>query len=127
MDTTYFRRTFSVMVFRDYLKRENLYWKFLKYETVEEYKLGIYHLKDLGFSVKAIVCDGRRGIFQAFESTPVQMCQFHQIMIVRKYLTNNPKLEAGIELSNISKKLTRTDESSFRGMIVKWEVKWENF
>ena len=127
MDTTYFGRIFSVMVFRDYLKKENLYWKFLKYETVEEYKLGIYHLKDLGFNIKAIVCDGRRGIFQAFESISVQMCQFHQIMIVRKYLTKNPKLEAVIQLLNISRKLTKTDEASFMGMIVKWENKWGEF
>lgn len=127
MDTTYFGRVFSVVVFRDYLERRNLYWKFVKYETVDEYKFGIDHLKALGFEIKAIVCDGRRGIFQSFKDVPVQMCQFHQVMIVRRYLTGNPKLEASIELSRITSKLSKTDEASFKGMLEKWYQKFGDF
>lgn len=127
MDCTYFGRTFCVMVFRDAIIKENLYWKFLPYETILEYKLGITHLQELGFNVLAIVCDGRRGIFQAFPDIPVQMCQFHQVAIVTRYLTRNPKIQASIELTEIVRKLKRTDEASFAGMLTKWEKKWSDF
>lgn len=127
MDCTYFRRTFCVMVFRDAISKENLYWKFLPYETIWEYKLGIMHIQDLGFNILAIVCDGRRGIFQAFPDIPVQMCQFHQVAIVTRYLTRNPKLQASIELTAIVRKLKRTDELSFNGMLAKWGKKWSEF
>lgn len=87
MDSTYFGRVFCAMVFRDMYSKQNLYWKFLPYETIAEYKSGIQWLTDNGFNVKAIVCDGRKGIFQAFQGIPIQMCQFHQVAIVTRYLT----------------------------------------
>ena len=55
------------------------------------------------------------------------MCQFHQVAIVTRYLTRNPKLEASIELTSIVRKLKCTDENSFKGMLIKWEQKWINF
>jgi hypothetical protein len=127
MDCTYFGRIFCVMVFRDAITKENLYWKFLPYETIWEYRLGIMYLLDLGFNVLAIVCDGRRGIFQAFPEIPLQMCQFHQVAIVTRYLTRNPKLQASIELTEIVRKLKRTDKPSFTDMLIKWGIKWSDF
>ena len=115
------------MVFRDVITKKNIYWKFLPYETIWAYKLGIMHLKDLEFNVKAIVCDGRRGIFQAFPDIPIQMCQFHQVAIVTRYLTRNPKLQASIELLSIVRKLKGTDENSFKAMLIKWEERWRDF
>ena len=44
------------------------------------------------------------------------MCQFHQLSIVKRYLTQNPELEASIELLNIVKQLCSTDKESFVGM-----------
>lgn len=124
MDTTYFGRTFCVMVFRDAHIKRNLYWKFLSYETVIEYVLGIDKIEADGTRVNAIVCDGRRGVFRAFKDLPVQMCQFHQVQIVKRYLTRNPRLEASKELAKIAGKLTKTDKASFKGMLEKWHKKW---
>ena len=55
------------------------------------------------------------------------MCQFHQVAIIRRYITNNPKLEAGKELKVISKLLTRTDKESFIAAFNSWHNKWEVF
>jgi len=41
--------------------------------------------------IKAIICDGRQGLFGLFGDIPMQMCQFHQIQIVQRYLTRKPK------------------------------------
>ena len=74
MDTSYFGRKFGVMVFRDQYLRKNLLWKYVKPETLSEYVSGINELIKRGWEAKAIVCDGKRGLFKAFWSIPVQMC-----------------------------------------------------
>lgn len=58
---------------------------------------------------------------------PVQMCHFHQVKIVTKYLTKNPILEANIELRNIALKLSRTDKESFSGWLNEWYQKRKEF
>lgn len=127
MDTCYFGRGFGVMVFRDHLTGTNLYWKYLKHESIVEYVSGIEYLKTRGWQIDAIVCDGKRGLFHAFGDIPVQMCQFHQVAIVTRYITKNPKLPAGKELKEIVKLLTRADKESFVGALNDWNDKWESF
>jgi hypothetical protein len=63
--------------------------------------------------VQAITCDGRKGLMQLFDGIPVQMCQFHQIAIIRRYLTKKPKPEAGKVLWAHVMLLTNTDKESF--------------
>ncbi len=127
MDTTYFGRNFGVMVFRDNNRRRNLYWKYLNYETIRAYQDGIEHLRSLGWQIVGIVCDGRRGIFTAFGSIPIQMCQYHQSAIITRYTTQNPILEAGKELNQIAHKLARMNESTFSDIINNWYNEWADF
>lgn len=127
MDTVYFGRDFGVMVFRDWLMKENLIWKFVKYETNDHYKQGVQELKDLGFEILGIIVDGRRGLLTGFPDIPTQMCQFHQIQIVRRHLTQNPRMEASIELKKIVEIMTLTDRKSFEGLLKQWKEKWDEF
>lgn len=115
------------MVFRDVIQKENLLWRYVEYETVELYKEGIKELEDVGFTILGITTDGRRGIFKAFGDTPMQMCHFHQKQIVRRYITSNPRLEAGIELKRIVDMITQTDKDSFEGWLNDWFSKWRLF
>jgi len=55
------------------------------------------------------------------------MCQFHQISIVRRYLTKQPELEASKELWSVVKTMTHTDKESFIGSFWEWEQKWSDF
>lgn len=127
MDTCYFGREFGVMVFREHGTTKNLYWKYVKHESMAEYVSGIAYLKEKGCMIKAIVCDGKSGLFGAFGDIPVQMCQFHQVAIITRYITKNPKLPAGKELKQIVQLLTKTDKESFIGAIHEWNQKWEHF
>ena len=91
------------------------------------YIQGINELKKLGFIISAMVCDGRKGLIQSFENIPVQMCQFHQSAIIRRYLTKNPKLKASQELVDVVDLLTITEKESFIGALGLWYEKWEDF
>ena len=127
MDTTYWGRNFGVMLFKDAITKENLLKYYVKNETNFLYKKGIGELSSKGFIIVGIVSDGRKGLTQSFGSTPVQMCQFHQVAIVRRYITKNPKLPASIELKNIVAMMKRTDKESFEGALNDWFLKWAGF
>jgi hypothetical protein len=127
MDTTYWKRNFGVMLFKDSISKENLLKYYVKTETNKLYQQGIEELILKGYTVLAIVCDGRRGLLSSFGSTPVQMCQFHQSAIIRRYLTKTPRLIAGIELKEIVKLMPNTDKESFEGALNDWDLKWNDF
>lgn len=127
MDTTYWGRNFGVMLFKDAITKENLLKYYIKNETNALYIQGINELKANGFNILAIVCDGRKGLIQSFGNIPVQMCQFHQSAIIRRYLTKKPKLEAAQELMEVVDLMKKTDKESFVGALQLWFEKWENF
>ena len=126
MDTSYFG-SFGVMVFRDYYRKENILRKFVSNERLDDYVSGINQLNKEGWEILAIVCDGKRGLFKAFGKIPIQMCQYHQIALITRYITKNPKLEAGKELKELMKLLTITDKESFTGALEEWHQKWNKF
>lgn len=126
-DATFFRRAYGFIVFRSPELKRNLYSACISYETIMDYHRGILAVHKLGFSIKAVVLDGRPGVRNLFSDVPVQMCHFHQKQIVQRYLTNNPKLEAGIELKNIVRFLCQTNQKDFTNNLNAWHQKWEMF
>ena len=126
-DTTYWGRGLGVMLFKDSITKENLLKYYVKQETNALYKAGIEELRHKGFEVLAIVCDGRKGLTQSFKGIPVQMCQFHQSAIIRRYLTKKPKLKAAQELMEVVDLMKQTDKESFEGALELWFNKWEDF
>ena len=127
MDTTYWGRSFGVMLFKDAITKENLLKYYVSHETNALYFQGIEELKAKGFTILAMVCDGRKGLIQSFDDIPVQMCQFHQCAIIRRYLTKKPKLKAAQELLSVVDLMKQTDRESFVGALEMWFEKWEDF
>ena len=76
---------------------------------------------------KAIICDGRQGLFGLFVDIPMQMCQFHQIQIVQRYLTRKPKTQAAIELKKITLKMTKQTRIEFVEKLNDWYLKWSDY
>ena len=64
---------------------------------------------------------------QVFKDVPVQMCQFHQIAIARRYLTSRPKLDAAKELRALTLTLAVTNETTFTKLLNLWLEKWGSF
>jgi hypothetical protein len=127
MDTTYFGRGFGVMLFKDALSGTNLLKYYLASETNEFYHRGIETLWKQGFEIKGIVCDGRKGLMGAFGPVAMQMCCFHQVAILRRYLTKRPRSEAAKELKALGDLLTKTDKESFCGSLQAWAQKWDGY
>ena len=51
---------------------------------------------------------------------PIQLCQFHQTQIIRRYTTNNPKTDCGLALKTLMYELTVMDQASFIETFEKW-------
>lgn len=105
IDATYFSRKTGVLVARDPLKKENLHAHEIVSETKEEYRQVRADLEQLGYTILAVVLDGRTGIPRVFEGLPVQICHFHQWQIVRRKLTLKPKLPSHQALFSIGRQI----------------------
>lgn len=127
MDTTYFGRKFGLMVFMDNTTRTVLYYAIVSHETNRVYKQGVDHLASLDVDIQSITCDGRRGLRTLFTRTPCQMCQFHQVQIVTRYLTRRPKNIASIELRQLALTLTQLDKADFIERLDHWYLTHEDY
>lgn len=123
MDTTYWGRNFGLMVIKDALRNVVLWHKYVRHESIALYLEGVTWLKENGFKIYGVVIDGIKGLPQALRPCPVQMCQFHQILITRRYLTQEPDLEASKELLSLVNNITRMDKESFIGAFNEWYEK----
>lgn len=126
-DAMFFGRYWGVVVMRDPHRKENLYWEEIMTESPSVYQWGISDLSQQGFTIQALVIDGRKGVREAFPGVPIQMCQFHQVKIVTRYLTMHPILEAGQELRAIVLSLARSTEADFSILLDEWHVRWREF
>lgn len=105
-DATFFGKKkdrMGTLVFKDVLNNKMLASKHIQNETVEDYKQLFETIKEQEYEVLGVVLDGKRGLNKAFKDIPIQLCHFHQIAIVKRYLTNNPRLEASKDLLQITK------------------------
>lgn len=125
IDTTYFWRSFWIMVFRSYELKKNLLRKEVKRETLEEYKLWITELEKAWWIIKAVVCDWKRWLLKM--KIPVQMCIFHQKAILRKYLTKSPILDPNKELKDIWSVIWKVRKNTVKAMLDDWYRRHKKF
>jgi hypothetical protein len=126
-DTTFWGRCYGVCVFRSHDLKRNIWWHEVEGERMAHYRYGRSILEERGWKITAAVVDGRRGFLAVFKDIPVQICQFHQIKQVTKYLTRRPDTEAGKELRTLVLTLTDVDEKTFTNALTAWHTKWSGY
>ncbi|GAB6070045.1 hypothetical protein JCM30760_12680 [Thiomicrorhabdus hydrogeniphila] len=129
-DATFFGKRidkFGVLVFKDAITSKVLCWRYIQTETIQDYIVLKQELEDQGFNIKGVVLDGRRGLIQAFEGIPVQLCLFHIQATITRYLTKNPKLMPAKDLKEIAGYIQYVDEDLFKEMLEEWFSKHEAF
>ena len=128
LDTVFYGKLFGVCVFQDLLTKKNLLWYFCEKELLDTAITGIRELQAKGMVIMGIVCDGKNlNLKQVFPDIPFQMCQFHQLAITKRYLTNNPKLLASRQLKQITQMITQGNEAKFRFYLDAWYQHWREF
>lgn len=126
-DVTFFGRGYGILVFRSPALKRNIFYKEITQENPSIYREARIELESKGFVISSIVLDGKRGIREVFSDIPVQMCQFHQVAILKRYLTSRPKTDAGRELRAIGLALTILTEEDFKILLNEWHERYEDF
>jgi hypothetical protein len=131
VDATYFGKrkegtSWGVILFRDVIRKENLWWKYVKNERVIDYLEGKLFLENLGYTIKSVTADGFLGLPKLFLGIPFQICQFHTKKTCIRYLTNNPQTEAGKVLLAIAKTIPCTNYAIFKERLQKYIIYYNN-
>lgn len=99
-DATFFGREYGFLCFCDTAKI--VYYEEIVTESVAVLEACLLKMKAAGYQFYSFTLDGKRGFIpclqRLFPNTPIQFCHFHQQAIIRRYITNNPKYPAAIEL-----------------------------
>jgi hypothetical protein len=133
MDTTYFGRNFGVVLFRGKEISNgtkgvirNLYWHYItKSETVADYIIGIQVIRLTNlYSIKSFTVDNKSGLInklqRLYPTIPIQLCQFHSILAVTKYITRNPKNKCDKELRELVRLVTTQPKQEFITKLTDW-------
>jgi len=126
IDTTYFQ-DIGIMAFKDSTTKKIIHYTIVEYENNFSYKQWVRELQEQWWNIQAIVCDGRRWLLGWFDDIPTQMCQFHQVAILRRYITKKPILEANKDLKYLGSILTCTDKETFTYELKRYYEKHESF
>ena len=127
VDTTFWGRSYGVCVFLSKELKRAIWWHEVESERMAHYHYGRKILESQGWIFSAVVVDGRRGFLAVFKDIPVQICQFHQIKQVTKYLTRKPRTEAAQELRTLALTLTKVDAATFTAHLASWHATWGTF
>ena len=127
MDTTCFGRSFGVMVLMDSISGQVLSVREVKHETNALHAEALNALREKGVVIQSIVCDGRKGLLQLFPEIPAQLCQFHQVKTVSRYLTRNPKTAAGKALWQLAPTLKDSGKVAFQSALQAWFERHQGF
>jgi hypothetical protein len=127
VDTTFWGRSYGVCVFFAHTLKRHIWWHEVEGERMAHYLYGLQILEAQGWTFSAVVVDGRRGFLSVFKDIPLQMCLFHQVKQVGRYLTRRPQMIAAQELWALALTLTKTDEATFTRALDAWHAKYQSF
>ena len=127
LDVTYWGHNWGVMLALDETTNKPLYVAFVKSETTQDYRTVIDTITAAGYTIKGIIIDGKKALFKEFQNHPVQMCQFHLLQIVRRYLTNNPKMKASVDLMLLMREMRHQTKEGFEAEYAAWKERYTEF
>lgn len=127
LDATYWGHNSGLLLAIDDATGKALYMEFIKSETTKSYTDAVDMIESAGYLVKGIIIDGKHDLFAAFKDYPVQMCQFHMLQIVRRYLTGNPKMKASIALMLLMRNMKHLSKEDFTTQYAEWKEQYKEF
>ena len=126
LDATYWGHNWGVMLGVDEQTGRVLYMAFIRSETTADYVAAVESIERRGYAIKGLIVDGKKSLFSMFSAYRIQMCQFHMKQIVRRYLTQNPRLMAARALRELVRTLTVAQRADFERDFQDWKEEWHD-
>lgn len=129
-DATYFGKEYGYFCFSD--GKKIIYFKEIKTEGVKILRECLRYLQNnLNYRFSSFVLDGKRGFInnlkKIYPGRPIQMRNFHQKAIIRRYITNNPKSSCANELKELVKELSTIEPQEFLDRFFALKEKYQLF
>ena len=124
IDATYWGHNWGVMLALDEESGKPLYLEIIAHEKVQDFVDAVRSIEGRNYVIKGIVIDGMKSLFDEFGNYKIQMCQYHMIQIVRRYLTLHPRLIAARELNDLVGGITTKRGADFEKEYREWKSKW---
>lgn len=119
-------RSWGVLLALDEHSGFPFYLAFIENETASDYEKAIRSIEERGYTIFGIIIDGKKSLFTLFSDYQIQMCQFHMKQVIRRYLTQNPRLKAARELKGLLDTLTVSFGRDFKINYAQWKEKWKD-
>lgn len=126
IDATYWGRNSGVIVAQDSKTKQILHLSFIKHERLSDYQDAVTSIEERGYKINGIIIDGLQHLFSLFSAYKVQMCQFHMKQIVRRHITQNPRLLSARALNVIINNLTTKSKDDFVREYKSWKEEWKD-
>lgn len=118
----------GTLVFKDAIIKEVLVWKHIDKEVASDYAQLRDELLKLGYTILGVSVDGKNGLYSVFRAYPVQLCIFHQLQTIQRYISKYPRYEATKALKKIT---FMVKDDSTKDEFVKalnmWHDKYKDF
>lgn len=124
LDATYWGRGHGILLAIDEASGIPLYLAMITNETTADYVAAVSSIENRGYAIKGIIIDGKKSLFTQFSGYSIQMCQFHMKQIVRRYITQHPRLKAAIALKRIVDSLACANKDNFCSAYQQWKSDW---
>ena len=129
IDATFFGREYGFLVAHDGYRV--IYLKEIKTESVQSFREAIMAIRDR-CRIISVTIDGRSGyinnIRKLLGNIPIQMCLFHQKAIIRRYITDKPRTQCGVELKQLMKPLCKLEsQQAFINQFYLLKEKYHSF
>jgi transposase-like protein len=125
LDTTYWGHNWGLLLALDERSGMPLHIAFVANERVQDYVDAVRSIENRGYTIDGIIIDGKRNLFSEFSSYKIQMCQYHMIQIMRRYLSKHPRLIAARELKAMVDNIAKEDGTEFENKFRHWKAKWK--
>ena len=127
MDTTYFGKDHGVMVLYDSLSKQALFVAAVAQESNALYLQALRNIQAKGTTIQSMTCDGRKGLGKLLPGIPMQLCQFHQVQTLNRYLTRCPKSLAARELRALTLTLKTASQQEFTQALAEWYTRHKTY
>ncbi|WP_306291888.1 1,4-dihydroxy-6-naphthoate synthase [Rodentibacter rarus] len=109
----------------DSLSKKMVYHQIIKSEKDIYYFIAIIKLREKGYKIQSITCNDRRDLLKNELNISTQFCQFHQVAIVIRNRTRNPKSEVEKNLKILTLKIS--SKSAFYVNLHKWYLEYKTY
>ncbi|OOF44896.1 hypothetical protein BKK50_01515 [Rodentibacter rarus] len=111
----------------DLLSKKMVYHQIIKSEKDIYYFIAIIKLREKGYKIQSITCDGRWELLKNELNISTQFCQFHQVAIVIRNRTRNPKSEVEKTLKILTNPFKISSKSAFYVNLHKWYLEYKTY